>query len=105
MAVPHRIEKGEDAVSAQPPEVSGHHRETLRRLFAHPLSHNIEWHDVVSLLREVAIVKERKDGKLEITATDRTFVLVKPRDKDVSVDELIEVRHLLEALGYRADTT
>lgn len=63
----------ECAVPSQSPEVTGRHRDTLRHLFAHPLSHNVEWHDVVSLLSEIAPVNELRDGKLEVAAGDRTL--------------------------------
>jgi hypothetical protein len=38
------------------------HRDTLRRLFDHPASGNIEWHQVKSLLERVATVSEEHDG-------------------------------------------
>ena len=90
-------------MSPQPQEVSGSHRTTLEHIFAHPLSYNVEWHDVVSLLREVAPVNELRDGKLEVAAGDRTFVLERPRDKDIDAEELMEVRHVLESLGYGSE--
>ena len=87
-------------VSPNAPKVTGRHRDTLRQIFAHPMSHNVEWHDVVALLREVASVEERDGGKLEVKAADRSYSLPRPRGKDVVPDELVEVRHLLESLGY-----
>ena len=87
-------------VSPNKPKVTGRHRDTLRQIFAHPMSHNVEWHDVVALLREVASVEERHDGKIDVKTADRSFVLSRSRGKDLVPDELMEVRHLLEALGY-----
>ena len=85
--------------SSEPNKVSGRHRDTLRQIFVHPMSHNVEWRAVVALLNEVAPVREHED-KVEVTAADRTVVLKRPRTKDVAPDELVEVRHLLESLGY-----
>ena len=34
--------------SPEPEHLSNHHRNTLRQIFQHPASHNIEWHAVVS---------------------------------------------------------
>ena len=34
----------------EPVHLSNHHRNTLRQIFQHPVSHNIEWRAVVSLL-------------------------------------------------------
>lgn len=90
-------------VSPDAPKVTGHHRDTLRQIFSHPMSHNVAWHDVVSLLGEVASVEEREGGKLEVRTADHTVSLGKPRGKDLAADELVQVRHLLESLGYRPD--
>jgi hypothetical protein len=87
----------------EPSNLTGRHRDTLRQIFTHPLSHNVEWRAVVSLLREVAVVDERDDGKFAVTAGGKTVVLTRPRNKDVDADELVEVRHLLETLGYQAE--
>ena len=27
-------------------KLDGHHRATVRKIFQHPVSHNIQWHDV-----------------------------------------------------------
>jgi hypothetical protein len=88
-------------VSPQPPNVSGHHRDTLRQIFAHPLSHNVEWHAVVSLLSEICPVTERSDGNVEVTVGEERFVLARPHHKDLSADEVMRVRNLLERLGFQ----
>ena len=42
-------------------ELDGHHRATVERIFSHPVSHNIQWHDVLSLLESVAAVTGEQD--------------------------------------------
>jgi hypothetical protein len=86
----------------EPLKLTGRHQDTLRQIFIHPLSHNVEWHAVVSLLHEVGAVDERDDGKIAVTAGGQTVVLPRPRNKDLDADELVEVRHFLETLGYQA---
>ena len=49
------------------PHLSGRHRDTLRQIFEHPVSHNIEWHAVVSLLEAVGTVTRRHDHKVEVS--------------------------------------
>ena len=90
-------------MSPESPKLSGRHQDTLRQIFAHPLSHNVEWHAVASLLREVSTVEERDDGKIAVKAGDDTVVLGRPRHKDLDADELVEVRHLLESLGFKGE--
>jgi hypothetical protein len=44
----------------EPAHLSNHHRNTLRQIFQHPVSHNIEWQAVVSLLEAVGSVVEHE---------------------------------------------
>jgi hypothetical protein len=90
-------------VSEQPPRISGRHQDTVRQVFAHPLSHNIEWRAVVSLLREISDVEERSDGKVEVKSDGQTFVFTRPRQKDIDANEVVELRRLLETLGFQAE--
>ncbi len=85
----------------EPQHLTGRHQDTLRHVLAHPLSHNVEWHSLVSLLREVGSVEEHGEV-VTIEAGGQRIVLTKPRGKDVEADDLVEVRRLLEDLGYRA---
>lgn len=81
------------------PHLSQHHRTTLEHLTAHPTSHNIEWHDVIDLLREVADVREEHDGKFVVELGEERLVLTKPHHKDVSEQQVLDVRHLLARAG------
>jgi len=77
-----------------------HHRETLIRIFRHPASHNIEWHDALSLLEAVGSVEQRHDGEYAVQVGAETAFLRRTSDKDLDVDQVLEVRRLLTAAGY-----
>jgi hypothetical protein len=53
-------------------ELDGHHRATVEKIFSHPVSHNIQWHDVLSLLKEVGTVTEEHDGRHKVTLGSET---------------------------------
>ena len=89
-------------MTQEPPKVTGRHKDTVRQIFAHPLSHNVEWHAVLALLREVASVEER-NGHIEVKAGTETFTLTRPHQKDLNADDVLAVRHLLESLGFGAE--
>ena len=76
-----------------------HHRQTLVQLFQHPTSHNIEWHAVLSLLDAVGSVELRHDGKYAVHVGAETEFL-RPKDKDIDVEQVLAVRRLLTAAGY-----
>jgi len=83
-----------------PTHLNNHHRNTLRQIFAHPTSHNIEWHSVVSLLGAVGTIKEYHDGKVAVTLGPHTTVFDPPVHKDVDIAMVSAVRRLLADAGY-----
>jgi hypothetical protein len=76
-----------------------HQRETVRKIFAHPVSHGLAWHDVESLLGAIGDVSTSHDDRFHVTAGDVTRVFVRPKSKELDADEVIELRHFLEAVG------
>jgi hypothetical protein len=70
---------------------------TFETIFRHPMSHNLEWRDLLSMLRVVGEVIEGQNGKLQVTKGGHMLLLHEPRGKDfVSADELMKLRHFLE---------
>ena len=82
------------------PHLSSHHRDTLLQIFQHPTSHNIEWHDVLSLLTAAGTVEQEHDGKFHVRLGDSVEVMTKPKHKDIDVQQVVDLRRLLSAAGY-----
>ena len=80
--------------------LSGRHRDTLAQIFAHPVSHNIEWHAVVSLLEAVGTVTTHHDHKVEVTVGDGQAFLDPPAGKDIDTQMVIDLRRMLSSAGY-----
>jgi hypothetical protein len=77
--------------------LTGSHRRTYATIFQHPISHNLEWRSVVSLLGCLGEIAEESNGNLRVTRNGHTLVLHPPRTKDVSEShEVMSVRHFLE---------
>ena len=87
-----------------PTDLSSHHRSTLVKIFQHPTSHNIEWHDVLSLLTAIGSVERHRDNKVAVTIGSGTAFLDVPEHKDIDVDGIVALRHLLVAAGYGLPT-
>jgi hypothetical protein len=79
--------------------LNSHQRDTLAQVFRHPLSHNIEWHDVISLLESVGEAKETHKGHLLVTVDGETETF-EPRHKDIDAEQLALLRKLLKKAGY-----
>ncbi len=83
-----------------PTHLSGHHRDTLLQIFQHPTSHNIEWHDVTSLLNEVGSVEERHGNMFLFKVGEESGVFERREGKDIDVQQVVDLRRLLTSAGY-----
>jgi len=84
----------------KPQHLSSHHRNTLAKIFEHPVSHNIEWNDVVSLLEAVGTVSERRDGKLEVRLGGEVEFIEPPAGKDIDAQTVVDLRRMLRTAGF-----
>lgn len=77
--------------------LTGSHLRAYQKVFQHPMSHSLNWHDVHAMFRQLAQVDEETNGNLKVTRNGHTLVLDPPRAKDVSApDEIMSLRHFLE---------
>lgn len=81
-------------------DLTENHRTTLFHLEQHPTSHNLEWHDVLGLLREVGEVAEEHNGKVKVRLGDTVLVLTPPRHKDIDEQTVLDIRRALRDAGY-----
>ncbi len=88
---------------AAPEHLNSHHRDTMAQIFRHPLSHNIEWHSVLSLLNAVADVQETHKGNILVTIGGETETFDPGRHKDIDAEQLANLRRLLKKAGYGPD--
>ncbi len=80
-----------------------HHRRTAEAILSHPVSHNIEWRDVLSLLEAVGEVKEEHNGKFKVDLGGETATLHRPSGKDVGEEMVVDLRRMLAAAGITAE--
>ncbi len=85
---------------SEPVHLNNHHRNTLRQIFQHPVSHNIEWHSVVSLLKAVGSVVEHHDGTIAATVGSQTEFFEPPAHKDIDTPTVVSLRRVLSSAGY-----
>ena len=84
---------------ADSPDLNAHHRATVEAIFRHPAGHNIEWHDVLSLLRSVAAVTEGHDGRFTVSLGAETETFDAPKHDDIDEQEVVDLRRMLRAAG------
>jgi hypothetical protein len=83
--------------------LSGHRLKTLRRIFSHPLEHNLEWDDVVNLVRDLGSVEERHNGEVSFTLGTVGVLFRRPHGKDIAGEDVIRLRKLFADAGFSAD--
>jgi hypothetical protein len=77
--------------------LTGSHLRTYNTIFQHPVSHNLAWHDVHSLLRHLGSLDEEPNGNLKATRNGQSLVLHVPLTKNVAeTEELMALRHFIE---------
>jgi hypothetical protein len=79
--------------------LDSHHRATVEKIFQHPAGHNIQWHDVLSLLEAVATVDEEHDGRYRVTLGSETETFDVPRGHDIDTPMVVDLRRMLEGAG------
>jgi len=82
-------------------KLDSHHRATRGKLFEHPTTHNLEWHDVLSLLEAVGTVTETRKGKFRVVIQSSTITMDLPKGHghDLSTEQMVDLRHLLSGAG------
>jgi len=87
--------------SPEPEQLDARHRDTLRKIFQHPASNNIEWREVTSLLDAIGTTSRHHDGKLAVTVGPEQAFLEPPAGKEIDVQMVVDLRRMLSNAGYR----
>ena len=80
-------------------DLDAHHRATVEKILGHPVSHNIEWHDVLSLLESVGTVTEEHDGRYKVTLGTETQTFDNPRHHNLDEQQVVDLRRMLRGAG------
>lgn len=88
------------APAAERGGLDAHHRATVNKLFNHPVGHNIQWHDVLSLLQSVGEVDEHPDGRVTVTVGAQTVTFAPPRHHDMDDQQVVDLRRMLKGAGF-----
>jgi hypothetical protein len=86
--------------SPRPEHLDNRHRDTLRQIFQHPTSHNIEWRAALSLLEAVGTVTVHHDGKVAVKVGPEQEFLEPPAGKDIDDQMVVDLRRMLSKAGY-----
>jgi hypothetical protein len=71
----------------------------VTKILQHPVSHNIEWNDVLSLMNAVGNVEEKHGGKFTFSVNGESLTLERPSHKDLDTQAVIDLRKLLTSVN------
>lgn len=80
-----------------------HHRKTLRALFAHPISNNIDFKRVVHLLEGLGVETDNKSGNRIGVKLNGHSAAFTHTHHDLPREEVVQVRNFFETCGITAD--
>ncbi|MCH8293340.1 type II toxin-antitoxin system HicA family toxin [Candidatus Poribacteria bacterium] len=77
------------------------HRRTLNAIFAQPISGNIKWRDVETLLRSLgAVISERAGSRVAVQLNNRVAVFHRPHPSpNMDKGAVRDLRRFLENAG------
>lgn len=81
-------------------DLNNHHSDTLTAIFEHPTSHNVRWHDALSLVEAVGTVKEEHNGRFAVTIGSEKEVFDRPHGKDIGEQMVVDLRRMLKNAGF-----
>jgi hypothetical protein len=77
------------------------HERTLRTIFDHPTSHNIEWKDVIRMLDSIGTTADAGHDGLRVTVNNKTVVFHHTYQKTLNDDQVKQMRHFLHDAGVQ----
>lgn len=85
-------------------EIAGHHLnhkqyDALKKVHAHPVTHDLTWHEVRTLLDAVGEVSEEHNGSWKITIGGQPEVYHPNHGSHLSTEQVLDLRRTLTAAG------
>ena len=91
------------SLTTEPEHLNSHQHHTLLQILQHPVGHNIDWREVLSLLEAVGSVKEHPEGRFQVTLGAETETFDRPKGKDIDVQQVVDLRRMLKNAGYGSE--
>jgi hypothetical protein len=80
--------------------LSNSYRATLEGIFQHPLSHNLEWADVIALFSKLGTVTHKSNNEFVFAIAGEHHLMHAAHGKNLPADTVIAFRHMLTRAGW-----
>ena len=79
-------------------------RGTLDGIFRHPLSHNLEWADVIALFLKLGTVDHKSNNEFVFAIAGEHRLMRETHGKNLPADAVVAFRHMLTRAGWSPET-
>jgi hypothetical protein len=79
------------------------HRKVLHAIFAHPISANIDFTEIIHVLEGLGAVVENKSGNRVGVKLNGHSVAFTHANKSTPKEEVVQIRHFLETCGIKPE--
>jgi hypothetical protein len=79
-------------------------RTTLDTIYQHPISHSLEWPDVIALFARLGTVDHKSSNEYVFAIGGEHHLMRKAHGKTLPADDVIELRHMLTRAGWSPET-
>lgn len=84
----------------QTTQLSTNYQQTLEGVFQNPVSSELEWHDIIELIKQIGTVQTKNNGQLTFTVNGTPQIFHRSKDKDAcDPAQLLSLRSFLESVG------
>ena len=84
--------------------ILGRDRRTLEAVFRHPVPGNLAWSDALHLVERLGTTRQEPNGRLLFAIGEHRHVFHRPHTKDLTPEEIAQLRKFLEAAGVTPDS-
>lgn len=91
------------APPAGPSALNTADQRTLAALFGHPIAHSLSWSEISALFGAIGAVDEKPNGEMSFHIGGEHHLMRKPHAKELSVHEVLELRHFAKRAGWSPD--
>lgn len=85
-------------------KILGRDRRTLEAVFRHPVPGNLAWSDASHLVERLGTTAQEPNGRLLFAIGTHKHVFHRPHTKELSPEEITQLRKFLEAAGITPDS-
>jgi len=80
--------------------ITGSDRRTLEAVFHHPMAHDLDWDDLLALIRRLGDAHEQSNNEFVFELAGRRHIMDKPHTRFLTGEAVLDVRQFILKAGF-----